>query len=65
MTNEELIEIHLNNSDLGLLSLTKIHNSKLSVVRAIIKQYYEGRGRDYPSYIEPKDWEIIHPVYQG
>jgi hypothetical protein len=65
MTNEELIEIHLNNSDLGLGSLTKIHNSTLSVVRAIITNYYEGRGRTYPSYLEPQAHEIIHPCYQG
>ena len=49
MTNNELLEIHLNNSDLNLLNLSQIHKSNISVVRSILEAYY----RD-------KDWNPIH-----
>ena len=61
MTNEELVEVHHNNSDLGLVALAKIHGSTIPAVRKIIADSYAARGREFPSHLEPQDHEIIHP----
>jgi hypothetical protein len=49
MTSNELLEIHLNNSDLNLLNLSQIHKSSISAVRSILEVYYKD-----------KDWSPIH-----
>lgn len=40
MTNEQIIEIHLNNSDLNIKNLAAIHNSDVSTVAGILAHYY-------------------------
>jgi hypothetical protein len=44
MSNTELLNIHLNNSDLNLTNLSAIHNSSVAVVRCILIQYYSTKG---------------------
>jgi hypothetical protein len=46
MSNEQILEIHFNNSDLNI-SFTE------SEVKEILHNYYvDFRGREYPSWVE-------------
>ena len=44
MTNEELLEIHFNNSDLNITNLAAINNSSVEVVRDILVEYYNNKS---------------------
>jgi len=48
MTKHELLNIHLNNSDLNITNLSNIYNSSVSVVRSILIQYYSTKGFTHP-----------------
>ena len=48
MTNHELIEIHLNNSDLNLKNLAGIAKISVNAARAAIKTHYD--PSDYLEY---------------
>ena len=48
MTTTELLNIHLNNSDLNLTNLSAIHNSSVAVVRGILMQYYSTKDYTHP-----------------
>ena len=53
MTNIELLDIHLNNSDLTLGNLAQIHNSTIATVRAILSEYYAGKSWTSPILAQP------------
>jgi len=40
MTDKQIIEIHLNNSDLNIKNLAAIHNSDVDTVAGILAHYY-------------------------
>ena len=46
MTNEELLEIHFNNSDLNITNLAAINNSSVEIVRDILKDFYDAAEQD-------------------
>jgi len=48
MSNKELINIHLNNSDLNLTNLAAIHNSSVEIVRSILVEYYNTKDFIHP-----------------
>lgn len=48
MSNKELINIHLNNSDLNLTNLVAIHNSSVAIVRSILVEYYNTKDFIHP-----------------
>ena len=59
MLNQELIEIHLNNSDLNLGNLAAIAKISVNEARIIIERHYKASGfLDYPYYqLEQKCWQ--------
>ena len=60
MLNQELIEIHLNNSDLNLGNLAAIAKISVNEARVIIERHYNNNSDflDYPYYeLEQKCWE--------
>mgnify|MGYP006074868023 CR=1 FL=1 len=58
MTNTELLNIHLNNSDLNLTNLSNINNSSVAVVRSILVEYYKTKGYPHTN----SSW--IHPIFK-
>ncbi len=62
MTNYELIEIHLNNSDLNLGNLAAIAKVSVNEARSIIERHYNASHimLEYPYYqLEKKCWEAV------
>ena len=63
MTNHELIEIHLNNSDLNLGNLAAIAKVSVNEARSIIERHYNASDAgllEYPYYqLEKKCWEAV------
>ena len=61
MLNHELIEIHLNNSDLNLGNLAGIAKVSINEARSIIESHYytdDAGLLEYPYYqLEKKCWE--------
>ena len=59
MLNQELIEIHLNNSDLNLGNLAAIAKISVNEARVIIERHYNANDfLDYPYYqLEQKCWQ--------
>jgi len=59
MLNQELIEIHLNNSDLNLGNLAAIAKISVNEARVIIERHYSASDfLDYPHYqLEQKCWQ--------
>ena len=54
MTSNELLEIHLNNSDLNLFNLSQINKSSISEVRSILEVYYKDKDWSPIQLLEPK-----------
>jgi hypothetical protein len=53
MSNEQILEIHFNNSDLNIKNLSAISGFTESEVKEILHNYYvDFRGREYPSWVE-------------
>ena len=48
MTTTELLNIHLNNSDLNITNLSAISKKSVEVVRAILTNYYDSKGWSHP-----------------
>jgi hypothetical protein len=61
MLDYELIETHLNNSDLNLGNLAGIAKVSINEARSIIERHYNERPLlEYPYYqLEKKCWEVI------
>ena len=71
MTSNELLEIHLNNSDLNLFDLSKIHRSSIPAVRSILDMYYKDKDWNPYHLLEPKPFlsdifeDVIEQAPQG
>ena len=59
MLNQELIEIHLNNSDLNLGNLAAIAEISVNEARVILERHYNNNDfLEYPYYqLEKKSFE--------
>mgnify|MGYP003644158770 FL=1 len=59
MLNQELIEIHLNNSDLNLGNLAAIAKISVNEARVILERHYNNSDfLEYPYYqLEQKCWQ--------